>query len=111
MRGRICQRAQCAGRHRAAAALLVLLVVPLLAQAADAPAIDTLGVAPLPVGVPPPETPGIPSDEELESAQAVVGEILIDNQNIFNLDDPKDDYWLFRAGFHLVSTVSGTLSV
>src|ERR1700758_3065474 len=89
---RICQRAQCAG-----APLLALLLVPLLARGADAPAIDTLTPPPLPVGVPPPETPGIPSDAELEAAQAVVGEILIDNQNIFNLDDPKDNYWLFRA--------------
>jgi hypothetical protein len=97
MRWRICQRAQCAGRPRAAAPLLALLLVPLLARGADAPAIDTLNLPPLPVGVPPPETPGIPSDAELEAAQAVVGEILIDNQNIFNLDDPKDNYWLFRA--------------
>lgn len=97
MRWSSCQRAQCAGRHRAAAPLLALLLVPLLARGADAPAIDTLAVPPLPVGVPPPETPGMPSDAELEAAQAVVGEILIDNQNIFNLEDPKDDYWLFRT--------------
>ena len=97
MRRRSCQRAQCAGRRRAAAPFLALLLVPLLARATDAPSIDTLAVPPLPVGVPPPETPGLPSDEELEAAQAVVGEVLVDNQNIFNLDDPKDDYWLFRA--------------
>src|SRR2546429_335611 len=37
------------------------------------------------------ETPGIPSDAELEAAGAAIGEIVIDNQNIFNLEDPKDD--------------------
>ena len=26
----------------------------------------------------------------------MIGKILIDNQNIFNLDDPKDDTRLFR---------------
>ena len=46
---------------------------------------------------PPEQTPGIPSSDELEAAGAVIGEVLIDNQNIFNLEDPKDDNWLFRA--------------
>jgi hypothetical protein len=50
---------------------------------------------------PPGETPGIPSEAELEAAGAVVGEILIDNQNIFNLEDPKDDVKLFRLADHL----------
>lgn len=101
MRWRNGQRARCAGCHRAAAPLLALLLVPLLARGADAPAIDTLAPPPLPVGVPPPETPGMPSDAELEASKAVVGEVLIDNQNIFNLEDPKDDYWLFRLANHL----------
>jgi hypothetical protein len=50
---------------------------------------------------PPGETPGIPSEAELEASGAVIGEILIDNQNIFNLDDPKDDVKLFRLANHL----------
>ena len=50
---------------------------------------------------PPGETPGIPSEAELEASGAVVGEILIDNQNIFNLEDPKDDLKLFRLADHL----------
>ena len=50
---------------------------------------------------PPGETPGIPSEAELEASGAVVGEILIDNQNIFNLEDPKDDVKLFRLADHL----------
>ena len=90
-------------RHQAVALLLVLLL-PLAAHAADEPAMETDGEAasrPLPLGVPPPETPGIPSDEELEASGAVIGEILIDNQNIFNLDDPKDNIGLFRLADHL----------
>jgi outer membrane protein assembly factor BamA len=81
------------------------LLVPALAvggDAVDATAVETLaGPPPLPVGVPPPETPGIPSDAELEASQAVIGEILIDNQNIFNLEDPKDNYGLFRLADRL----------
>jgi hypothetical protein len=51
---------------------------------------------------PPEETPGVPTDAELQAAHAVVGEILIDNQNIFNPEsDPKDDNWLFRLANHL----------
>ena len=49
----------------------------------------------------PGETPGIPSDAELEAAGAVVGEIVVDNQNIFNLQDPKDDTKLFRLANRL----------
>ena len=49
------------------------------------------------------EIPGIPSDAELEAAGAVVGEIVIDNQNIFDLNDPKDDVKLFRLANHLHS--------
>ncbi len=52
---------------------------------------------------PPGETPGIPSEAELEASGAMVGEILIDNQNIFNLEDPKDDVKLFRLADHLHS--------
>jgi hypothetical protein len=44
---------------------------------------------------PPGETPGIPSDAVLEKEQAVIGEVLIDNQNIFNLDDPAEDHKIF----------------
>src|ERR1700728_1740785 len=50
---------------------------------------------------PPVQTPGIPSDSELEASGAVIGKILIDNQNIFNLDDPKDNNWLFRLADRL----------
>jgi hypothetical protein len=109
--------APCAARHRAAAPLLALLLLPATAPAVDppaagastagAPAVDASATpsrsasARLPVGVPPPETPGMPSDEELEASKAVIGEILIDNQNIFNLDDPKENIGLFRLADRL----------
>ena len=45
--------------------------------------------------------PGVPRDADLESSGAVIGHITIDNENIFNLDDPKDDKSLFRLADHL----------
>ena len=103
-------------RRPAAALLLVLLVFPgpvcaanTASDAADAGAVALAGtagaastLAPLSYG-PPGETPGIPSDAELAATGAVIGEILIDNQNIFNLEDPKDDLKLFRLANHLHS--------
>jgi hypothetical protein len=50
---------------------------------------------------PPGETPGIPPDAELEAAHAVVGKVILDNQNIFDLNNPKDDTWLFRLADRL----------
>jgi outer membrane protein assembly factor BamA len=38
----------------------------------------------------------IPSFSELEARGAVIGEILIDNQDIFDLNDPKENNALFR---------------
>jgi hypothetical protein len=49
----------------------------------------------------PPPVPGIPTDDELEAAGAVIGEIVIDNQNIFNLNDVQDDVKLFRLADRL----------
>ena len=62
-------------------------------DAADKSAAD----APTPRNGPPGAAPGVPPAAELESAGAVIGEVLVDNQNIFNLEDPKDDKKLFRA--------------
>jgi hypothetical protein len=64
--------------------------------------VDRVSIRPPSYG-PPGETPGIPSEAELEASGAVIGEILIDNQNIFNLDEPKDDVKLFRLANHLHS--------
>lgn len=38
----------------------------------------------------------LPSDAELERSGAVIGKIIINNLNIFDLNDPKDDTKLFR---------------
>jgi len=90
-------------------ALLLLLALPRAsgASAADeGAAADGAGAADAdatepsfhPRGGPPAPTPGIPSADELEAAGAVIGQVLVDNQNIFDLEDPKDDNWLFRLG-------------
>jgi outer membrane translocation and assembly module TamA len=95
-RSRVEGRRHAVVRYRSAAPLLVLLLLPALVPAAEAPAEESLAAAAPPAGVPPAETPGIPADAELEASKAVIGAILIDNQDIFNLDDPKDNIALFR---------------
>ncbi|MBV8909378.1 MAG: hypothetical protein JOZ89_01320 [Gammaproteobacteria bacterium] len=50
---------------------------------------------------PPRNTPGVPSDAELEASGAVIGKIVFDNQNIFDLSNPQDDTWLFRLADRL----------
>jgi hypothetical protein len=82
-------------------ASLLALLLPALVPAAEAPAAESFATSRPPAGIPPPETPGIPSDAELESSKAVIGEILVDNQNIFNLEDPKDNIALFRLANRL----------
>jgi outer membrane protein assembly factor BamA len=42
------------------------------------------------------EAEAIPAWESLEAAGVVIGEIRINNQNIFDLDDPKENNALFR---------------
>jgi len=43
----------------------------------------------------------LPSDAELERAGAIIGNIIIDNRNIFDLNDPQDDTRLFRLADRL----------
>jgi hypothetical protein len=43
----------------------------------------------------------LPSDAQLERSGAVIGRIVIDNLNIFDLNDPKDDTKLFRLADRL----------
>jgi outer membrane protein assembly factor BamA len=43
----------------------------------------------------------VPSDAELERTGAVVGRIVIRNENIFDLQNPKDNHWLFRLADRL----------
>lgn len=109
----------------AAAGLWLVLLFPALAPAAQgaAPPVATgtdIGAGSaadpgptgteLPSGVPPLQTPGLPTDAELEKAHAVIGKILIDNQNIFDLSNPKDDQPLFRLADRLhARTKPGTI--
>ena len=48
-----------------------------------------------------PRPAGLPSDAELERSHAVIGRIIIDNQNIFDLSDPKEQNWIFRLANRL----------
>jgi hypothetical protein len=43
----------------------------------------------------------LPSDAELERSGAVIGNVIIDNLNIFDLSDPQDDTKLFRLADRL----------
>jgi hemolysin activation/secretion protein len=73
------------GRSPTLARLLAALSLAVLAWAAGpATALEDAGEA------------GIPSFAELESSGAVIGEIRVDNQNIFDVDDRRENNWLFR---------------
>lgn len=67
------------------AALLLLITVPQAAAAAHSRQ----------------KAQPVPSDAELERSRAVVGRIDVENQNIFDLRNPKDDHWLFRLADRL----------
>jgi hypothetical protein len=43
----------------------------------------------------------VPPDEELVSRGAAIGDILIRNENIFDIADPREDNWLFRLANRL----------
>jgi hypothetical protein len=59
---------------------------------------------------PPEATPGIPSDAELEASGAVIERIYIDNQDIFNLENPQENNTLFRLADHLhIRTRAGVI--
>jgi hypothetical protein len=38
----------------------------------------------------------MPKDEDLVAANAVIGEIVLEKRNIFDLSDPKENKWLYR---------------
>jgi len=62
---------------------------------------DTSAGAPAHRYGPPGRTPGVPSPDELQAAGAVIGTVFLDNQNIFNLEDPKDNTKIFRLADRL----------
>ena len=38
----------------------------------------------------------VPEDEDLQAAGAVIGNIVLEKRNIFDLSDPKENKWLYR---------------
>ena len=83
-------------RHATRSCLPALLIALLVCRVPPLPA--------LPSKRPrrrPPDRRNFPSDAELEGAGATFGEIRIVNQNIFDLEDPKEDTALFRLANRL----------
>jgi hypothetical protein len=106
MTGRLSIKAAVTALRRCAAAqLLALLILPVLVcgsrAVADTAEAEDSGAERPPAYGPPGQAEGIPPPEQLEAAGAVIGRIVIDNQNIFNLNDPKDDVALFRLANRL----------
>ena len=87
---------QTVGSVRAAQAGTVAAPIP----AAPASAGITGGTSPetMPIFPLPPNVPEerLPSDQELVARGAVIGEVVIRNENIFDIADPKENNWLFR---------------
>jgi len=56
----------------------------------------------------PPAESALPSLAELEAAGAVIGEVHIEPQNIFDLDDPEENYFAYRLAnaLHIVTRPS-----
>ncbi len=46
-----------------------------------------------------------PGDQSVESSSAVIGEIVLDKSNVFDLSDPEENKWLYRLAnrFHIVT--------
>ena len=73
------------GNILAVAVLLVFLLLTIAARGEDNPAPVT--DIPMPEGITP---------EMLEAQKAIIGKILIENQNIFDLDNPLENRWAYR---------------
>lgn len=90
-----------------------ITAAPPSAGSTDDPAPEPIPVSPLPQAGPDnvsasqpvpvtgprsPNTPEewLPSDEELVARGAVIGDVVIRNENIFDTADPREDNWLFR---------------
>ena len=56
------------------------------------------------------ESKPLPSFEQLEAEGAVIGQVLVDNQNIFNLDIPEENNFLYRLANSLhIRTRAGVI--
>jgi hypothetical protein len=84
------------------AILLCGASVPVAAQLTLFSPIDSPAPPPQPTAEP------LPSDDELEAAGARIGGIEIDTIQIFDLNDPEDNNWLFRTAdrLHIRTRVS-----
>ena len=78
---------------------LICLVAPAWAQQPDAESREPAAAN---------ESSALPSFAELEAAGAVIGEVRINPQNIFDLEDPKENYLLYRIAnaLHVVTRPS-----
>src|SRR5438045_39031 len=72
---------------------------------AQEPAPPREAEVPPPPAVEPPPLGWLPSLAELEAAGAIIGEIRVEPQNIFDLSDPRENYLLYRLanGIHAVT--------
>ncbi|HSF77574.1 MAG TPA: hypothetical protein VLA38_03065, partial [Steroidobacteraceae bacterium] len=82
-------------RHWLAALVLAASALPMAADGARvsdrAAPWDPARIVPLAEGA------SLPTPEELEARGAVVGEVLVKVYDIFDLDDPREDNWVYRA--------------
>jgi hypothetical protein len=70
---------------------MVLMLLP-VAWGAHAHAADTAIAEGTEVVIP----AAVPKDEDLEAAGAVIGDVVLEKRNIFDLSDPKENKWLYR---------------
>ena len=75
--------------RRGYAAILPLLLVAWEARA-DVPETSITGGTEVITAAP------VPKGEDLEAAGAVIGDIVLEKRNIFDLSDPKENKWLYR---------------
>jgi outer membrane protein assembly factor BamA len=70
-----------------------LLVLPLLAASCSTAAAAELSVPDSPAALP---EPALPEPQELERQGAIIGEIFVYPENIFDVQDPREDRRLYR---------------
>lgn len=74
-------RPACAGSYRVSRLLGAAMLLVLLSQSARPDGQDAAD---------------LPDAGQLQQAGATIGEIVLDKHNIFNLEDPREDKWLYR---------------
>ena len=87
--------------HRFSGLILALSLVAIEAGAAEDPAVEMPSTASMqPADIKPALDPA-----QIEASGAIIGKITIVNRNIFDLDDPLEDKWLYRLAnkLHIVT--------